>query len=168
MPRFHRIHDHFFQTKPGTWLLALTWGAALLLVAAIAAEAFWMIRKPAAEVVSFEAQRDPRLAAARIIAVIDPDARAASDAGRGAPAALEGISLEGIATGFSGGTAFALVRDGTTVTPLVPDETLRDGVVLRRILSDRVEFDVHGTPRTLFLNGAGPAEPKASMRADSK
>ena len=127
-----------------------------------------MIRKPAAEAVSFEAQRDPRLAAARIIAVISPDAPAASASAGSASAALEGVSLEGIATGFSGGSAFALVRDGATVTPLVPDEALRPGIVLRRIHPDRVELEVHGAPRTLFLDGAGAAGSIESMRADSR
>lgn len=164
----HRIHGHLSPALGRAWLLALAWGAALLLVAAVAAEAFWMLRRPAAEAASFEAQRDPRAAAARIIAVIDPNAPAAGGAAQPAPSSLAGLSLAGVATGFSGGTAFALVRDGATVTPLLVGESARAGIVLRRIHPDRVEFDVHGTPRTLFLDGAGEAGPIESMRADPK
>ncbi|MCB1895926.1 MAG: alpha-1,2-mannosidase [Zoogloeaceae bacterium] len=131
---------------PLAWLLAL--GCA----AAVAATLFWRYAAPPRSLLPVRSETDPRAVAQRINGqhpfAGEAPAKLAVAAGGGAAR----VAVIGLATGFDGGTGFALLKSGDDAPQAyVEGESLADGVTLRRILADGVELERNGRVERLSL-----------------
>jgi hypothetical protein len=131
------------------WLLAI--GCALW--AGLTAWSSLTARTPALPVAAIH-DRDPLAVAARLASpalFANQSARSATPALAVVPD-LPSTQLHGVATGFHGGSAFALLSAGGNTTAYREGEQIGEGWRLRRILADRVELEADGRRAILRLS----------------
>jgi len=139
--------------RPGLrWLPVLAWLVVLTFAAWASADLFWRFTRPAPVAALPASETDP-VKAARLLASRNPFGTTASlpvvasQEGRGPD-----YILVGLATGFGDDPGFALLQSGTDAPiPVLVGESPTPGVVLRRILPDRVELEVSGRIHELPL-----------------
>ena len=145
-------------------VVLLAWLLELGCAAAVATTLFWHYAAPPRTVLPVRSDTDPRAVAQRI----NGQRPFASDAPAPiatAPAA-DGrrFAVVGLATGFAGGSGFALLKSGDDPPQAyVEGETVADGVMLKRILDDGVELERNGRVERLSL----PATPTDGIVAAS-
>lgn len=160
-----------FITPPGafnpraSFITGLAWAvaiAALAAAGALAPRLFVPLPKPAQSDATSEIV-DPRALAATVVRsqlFADQDAYVEGNAGR--PGEPSDIVLIGVATGFVGGTGFALFEhDGQSVSHRIGETVMQDWQLLR-ILADRVELGA-GSQRlelTLHTSAQRPLSPR--------
>lgn len=134
-------------------LAALAWVVSIAVASWVTAELVARWIAPERVEASTEQQFDPRVAAQRIARRTlmsrpeSGDRPASTDGLQG-----HGLTLIGLATGFSDSDGFALIRfaDGHVVSA-TEGENVTPRAVLARILPDRVELRVDGATDTLHL-----------------
>ena len=133
---------------PLAWLLAL--GCA----AAVAATLFWRYAAPPKAVLPVRADTDPR-AVAQHINGQHPFAGEAPQRATTPTAGTSRYQVVGLATGFAGGSGFALLKSGDEAPQAyVEGEALAEGITLKRILGDGVELERNGRVERLNLPAA--------------
>ena len=136
----------------------LAWLLALSCMAAVAATLFWRFAGPPPVELPLRHDADPRAAAQRIAGQHPFAGEAPTAAGGSGVVASSRFALQGLATGFAGGSAFALLQtDLQPVEAFVEGEEIVSGVRLKRILADGVEIDRGGVVERLALPGAQAA-----------
>ncbi|MDO9600448.1 MAG: type II secretion system protein N [Azoarcus sp.] len=73
-----------------------------------------------------------------------------------------GAKLHGLATGFHGGSAFALLSVGDSTAAYLEGEEIEPGWYLHEILADRVELEADGRRATLMLSDSASPAPSRS------
>lgn len=156
----------------------LAWALALGCAGAVAAELFWRVRAPPPFDRPVRPDTDPRAVALRI-AGQQPFGGGTAVSAEAAPGPSDRrIELLGLATGFAGGSGFALLKlDDRPAAAYTPGEELSGGLRLRRILDDGIELERLGQVETLRMPAAAsagiepagparPAEPPPSAAVD--
>lgn len=147
------------------WLLAL----ACMAGAGLAAARYFAPSPPAVARSGPDLDTDPiaaaeRIAAAQLFADQSPPGSSTATE-RSAPAPT--ITLVGIATGFAGGSAFAMLGSDGTNRAVRLGEQVAAGHRLHRIFADRVELERDGQLTVLEL-GERPAPDDSSRQMDDK
>lgn len=147
------------------FLPLLAWGLSLLLLVAVCAELLIRYLTPEPLVALPDSLTDPRIAAQRL-ADAEP---MRSVAGSAVPVAqagggFAGLQLVGVATGFAGGTAFALIQQrGDAARPFLVGDRLPSGLEVLAIHADRVELGNGGTSEALMLSRHPAGTPVTSI-----
>lgn len=144
-----RLRTAPLATLAPAWLLALVCMSG----AGLAAARYLAPTPPAPAHSSHDLDTDPiaaaeRIAAAQLFAHQSPSASASAPE---RSAAEPAITLVGIATGFAGGSAFAMLGTDSTNRAVRLGEPVGAGHRLHRILADRVELERNGHLTTLKL-----------------
>lgn len=140
---------------PVSWLLALA------IAAAVGAHLFWRFAAPPRVDLPVRIDSDPRTVAQRIAGQQPFGGAAPVPLAAGTTAAAtSGYTLVGVATGFAGGAAFALLKSGSgAAEPFVEGDEIATGVRLKRILANAVELERGGRTERVEL----PASPTTGI-----
>lgn len=120
---------------------ALAWLAALCFTAWVAATLFWRFSEPDGAALPLKTDTDPRAAAQRIIGQQLLGGQDRSMAGRPALAPSLPVEIVGLATGFTGGSGFVMLRAGGKLSTYAVGDEISPGRRLKRILADRIEIE---------------------------
>jgi len=141
----------------------IAWGLALAFAAWVVADLFWRLLAPHPAVFPILSESDPVKSAQVIGARHFMGEGAAPLAGGGDNGRF---ALFGVVTGDERHPGFAVLGvDGATPTGVLLGQEIAPGVVLTRILADRVELRSGTETQSLLLPpaGSGPAVPAAPV-----
>lgn len=155
----------YFSSFPGArqhHVSLIAWGLALVFAAWVAADLFWRLLAPHPAVFPIIYESDPVKSAqaigARHLMGEGVALAGAGDNGR--------FALFGVVTGDERHPGFAVLGvDGAAPTGVLLGQEIAPGVVLTRILADRVELRSGTETQSLLLPpaGSGPAVPAAPV-----